>query len=624
MGMGGWCNQAEPRNQSKSRCKAPAAAQAVRRRPPQPATLTLTRIRATLPPVAARALVLGLDGLDLGLVQQFGPEALPNLHSLMSRGVFAALESVQPPATLPNWTTFLTGVDPARHGVFDFTTRKGYQVRFTAGTAREVPTLFTQLDRLGLRCACLSFPATWPPEELEHGVFVSGWDAPVAFEADRSFMWPPSLFDETVERFGAPSFDDVDEFHADAPGWIDRLPDALVRRVARKTDWARWLLDRQDWDVFALYFGESDTASHYLWAHHDPASPRRPASVSTEQRGALQRVYEALDQAVGSLLEAAGGEQSEVTVLSDHGSGGSSDKVLYLNQLLAEHGLLRFRPQRAPGGSGLKEIALRRFPPRLREQLFRLGNAWLPSRLESNVRFGAIDMANTLAFSDELNYFPGIHLNVAGREPRGIVQAGQRRDTILRIRAALLDTRDPWSGKPVFRDLIPREQLFEGPHLDRAPDLMVELYLDDGYSYNLMPSSPQRGASAAPWRQSRSTEHPAAGSPFRKLADHEKPGKKGRSLAGSHRSHGFMALAGPSVRPAGRLDAHIADLSATLLCRLGLSVPTSFMGRVLWEALQDAQRESTLSLPEPTRLEPRTTRNEGLVESRLRALGYIE
>jgi len=574
--------------------------------------------------VAARALVLGLDGLDLGLVQQFGPEALPNLHSLMSRGVFAALESVQPPATLPNWTTFLTGVDPARHGVFDFTTRKGYQVRFTAGTAREVPTLFTQLDRLGLRCACLSFPATWPPEELEHGVFVSGWDAPVAFEADRSFMWPPSLFDETVERFGTPSFDDVDEFHADAPGWIDRLPDALVRRVARKTDWARWLLDRQDWDVFALYFGESDTASHYLWAHHDPASPRRPASVSTEQRGALQRVYEALDQAVGSLLEAAGGEQSEVTVLSDHGSGGSSDKVLYLNQLLAEHGLLRFRPQRAPGGSGLKEIALRRFPPRLREQLFRLGNAWLPSRLESNVRFGAIDMANTLAFSDELNYFPGIHLNVAGREPRGIVQAGQRRDTILRIRAALLDTRDPWSGKLVFRDLIPREQLFEGPHLDRAPDLLVDLHLDDGYSYNLMPSSPQRGASAAPWRQSRSTEHPASGSPFRKLAEHEKLGKKGRSLAGSHRSHGFMALAGPSVRPAGRLDVHIADLSATLLCRLGLSVPTSFMGRVLWEALQDAQRESTLSLPEPTRLEPRTTRNEGLVESRLRALGYIE
>jgi len=567
--------------------------------------------------VAARALVLGLDGFDLGLVQQFGPECLPNLHALMARGVFAALESVQPPATLPNWTTFLTGVDPARHGVFDFTTRKGYRVRFTAGTAREVPTVFRQLDRLGLRCACLSFPATWPPEELEHGIFVSGWDAPVAFEADRSFMWPRSLYDETVQRFGAPTFDDVDEFHADAPGWVDRLPLALEQRVARKTDWARWLLERQDWDVFAVYFGESDTASHYLWAHHDPESPRRPLSVSTEQRRGLQRVYEALDQAVGSLLEAAGGDATEITVLSDHGSGGSSDKVLYLNRLLAQHGLLRFAKQRGRGGARLKEIALRHFPPRLRERLFRFGNAWLPSRLESNVRFGAIDMRNTLAFSDELNYFPGIYLNLAGREPQGTVQPEQKRETILRVRSALLDTRDPWSGKPVFRDLVPREELFEGPHLNRAPDLLLDLQLDNGFSYNLMPSSP-------PPRRSRLTGPQPTSSPFRKLTEHEKLGKKGRSLPGSHRSHGFMTLAGPSVRAAGQLDAHIADMTATLLSRLGLSVPPSFKGRVLWEALCNDRDASAQALPEASPVTSRATRNEGLIESRLRALGYIE
>jgi len=567
--------------------------------------------------MAARALVVGLDGFDLTLVEQFGSEHLPNLHALMARGVFGALESVQPPATLPNWTTFLTGVDPARHGVFDFTTRKGYQVRFTAGTAREVPTVFRQLDQLGLRCACLSFPATWPPEELEHGIFASGWDAPVAFEADRSFMWPPSLYDETVQRFGAPTFDDVDEFHADAPGWVDDLPAALERRVARKTEWARWLLKRQDWDVFAVYFGESDTASHYLWAHHDPESPRRPAGVSVEQRRGLLRVYEALDQSVGSLLEAAGGSESEITVLSDHGSGGSSDKVLYLNRLLAEHGLLRFRTQRGRGGGRLKELALRRFPPRLRERLFRLGNAWLPSRLESHVRFGAIDMRNTVAFSDELNYFPGIYLNMAGREPDGIVRPDQRRETMLRVRAALLDTRDPWSGEPVFREVVPREALFEGPHLDRAPDLLLDLHLDDGYSYNLMPSSP-------PPRQSRSTRPQRTRSPFRKLADHEKLGKKGRSLPGSHRSHGFMALAGPSVQPVGQLDAHIADLTATLLSRLGLSVPPSFKGRVLWETLSDDRGASAQPLPEASSVASRHTQNEGLVESRLRALGYIE
>jgi hypothetical protein len=114
------------------------------------------------------------------------------------------------------------------------------------------------------------------------------------------------------------------------------------------------------------------------------------------------------------------------------------------------------------------------------------------------------------------------------------------------------------------------------------------------------------------------------GPTWRKLADHEKLGKKGRSLPGSHRSHGFMALAGPSVRAAGQVDARIADLSASLLCRLGLLVPSSFMGRVLWEALHDDRDAATQPLPQATPVVPPKTGNRGVVESRLRALGYIE
>jgi hypothetical protein len=85
-----------------------------------------------------------------------------------------------------------------------------------------------------------------------------------------------------------------------------------------------------------------------------------------------------------------------------------------------------------------------------------------------------------------------------------------------------------------------------------------------------------------------------------------------------------MTLAGPSVQPAGEIDAHIADLTATLLSRLGLSVPSSFKGRVLWEALGDARGKEAQPLPDARSIESRATRNEGLVESRLRALGYIE
>ncbi|HEX2676684.1 MAG TPA: alkaline phosphatase family protein, partial [Polyangiales bacterium] len=117
----------------------------------------------------AKHVLIGLDGAGLDLVRAFGAEELPVLHGLCARGECAALRSVLPPATLPNWATALTGVNPGVHGVFDFTTRRGYDVRFTAGSVRETPTIAKQLDAQGLACAMLFFPGTYPPEQLAHG-----------------------------------------------------------------------------------------------------------------------------------------------------------------------------------------------------------------------------------------------------------------------------------------------------------------------------------------------------------------------------------------------------------------------------------------------------------------------
>ena len=569
--------------------------------------------------MAARALVLGLDGFDLGLVQQFGPERLPNLHALMARGVFAALESVQPPATLPNWTTFLTGVDPARHGVFDFTTRKGYRVRFTAGTAREVPTVFRQLDRLGLRCACLSFPATWPPEELEHGIFVSGWDAPVAFEADRSFMWPRSLYDETVQRFGAPTFDDVDEFHADAPGWVDRLA-PCTRAASRAQDrLGSMVVGATGLGRLCCVFRRKRYGVPLPVGASRPGSPRRPASVSAEQRRGLRRVYEALDQAVGSLLEAAGGDETEVTVLSDHGSGGSSDKVLYLNRLLGAARLASVckaaRPGRRPT-EGDRTAALSAAPPR--------------AALSLRQRLAPEPLGVERALRRDRHAKHGRVQRRAELLPRHLSQ--HRRPRTAGHRSTRAEARnDSTSARGIARHARPMERKAGVSGCGSARRALRRAAF--GSRAGSPPRSPPRQrlllqpdaklAPAAAKPRSRGAPTPAS-EPLQKARRHEKLGKKGRSLPGSHRSHGFMTLAGPSVRPAGQLDAHIADLTATLLSRLGLSVPPSFKGRVLWEALRDDRDASAEALPEAGPVTSRATRNEGLIESRLRALGYIE
>jgi predicted AlkP superfamily phosphohydrolase/phosphomutase len=564
----------------------------------------------------ARHLLIGLDGAGLNLVREFGAGLLPNLHACLERGVCAALRSVQPPATLPNWATLLTGDNPGQHGVFDFTTRTGYRVHFTAGSVRATPTLTARLDRAGLRCACLFFPGTFPPERLQHGVFVSGWDSPVAFEADRSFVWPPSAYDAIVSRFGVQRFDDVDEFDADAVGFHDRMPDALCARIARRAELGSWLLRENQFDLFAIYFGESDTASHHLWSLHDPRSPRRPKHVTSEQQAGLLRVYCALDAAVGQLLEAAGGEGVELTIVSDHGSGGASDTVFYLNRALADAGFLKLRPRRwlSSGVARAKDLALTRLPPRVREKLFRGFGAVLPGLVESRARFSAIDMRHTTVFSDELNYFPALHFNQRGREPRGQLAPSDRPRLLRELESFFENLRDPWTGERVVERVWPREALFHGPHVERAPDLLLELSLRSGYSYNLMPSA------SAP---------PNSGA-FRRLEPHEYLGRKGRSLPGSHRPRGLFIGCGPSVAAVGEIDAAMADVSATLLARMSLSHLHPCDGRALEEALRGsrgaASSQPTAAAPEtpPTADLTSGAAAEARVEARLRRLGYIE
>ncbi|MCS6798770.1 MAG: alkaline phosphatase family protein [Myxococcota bacterium] len=530
--------------------------------------------------MTARALIVGLDGAGLDLVRELGPRHTPVLHELMDRGAFAALDTVPPASTLPNWATVLTGLDPGTHGLFDFTIRDGYAVRFVGAAARAAPTVFARLDGAGLACLCAGFPGTWPPERLDRGIVLSGWDSPVAFEANRSFVHPPSLYDDIVARFGAVRFDDVGELEGGGRDWVRRLGPLLVRRVERRSALYEWLIALRAWDVAAVYFGESDTAAHHLWSLHDPRSPRRPADVTAEEQAALAHVYEALDAALGRLLRAAGGERVEVTVVSDHGSGGSSDKVLCVNRVLAEAGLLRWknrsggRSWRSRALEAAREVGLRTPLPRLRERAFRWASARIPSRLESLRRFGAIDFEGTVAFSEEVNYFPAIWLNVRGREPQGIVPASRRRAMALEVAAVLDSVRDPWTGTRVIRAVEPRERLYLGPYVERAPDLLLEMELDGGYTYNLLPSG-------------------GPGPTFERLAPESHLGRKGRSLPGSHRSRGLLVMAGPAVRATGCIDAHVADVMPALLARLGIPVPVALHGSVPWAAVRADRRDPT-------------------------------
>lgn len=554
--------------------------------------------------MSARHLVIGLDGADVDVIDAIGPQRLPTLARLRREGAWSRLRSLPPYATLPNWASFLTGLDPGQHGVFDFTTRLGTKVAFTAGTVREAPTIAARLDALHLSTACLGFPGTWPPERLEHGLFVSGWDSPVAFEADASFVWPPERYRELRSRFGPLIFDEVDEMGAERAGWHAGLADGLVRRIEQRIEMGKALLAERPWALFMIYFGESDTASHHLFAHFDPRSPRHPTLSTQREREGLIEVYVALDRAVGALLEAAG-PNVELTVLSDHGSGGSSDVVVHLNRSLAEAGLLSFRAPQIGGAltSMLRGPLLSALPGKVRDRLFRALGRALPGWLESRSRFSAIDLPNTRVFSDELNYFPALHLNLRGREPHGCVDASERRAIERELDGWARALRDPDTGERIIDEVVPREELYQGPFVDRAPDYVLRLRSAGGYAYNVMPAS-------------------GPGPSIEKLDPRDHLGRKGRSLPGAHRPRGLYVAHGPSVRAGLEVDAGMLDVTATLLHRMGLSPDDLMPGRILRELLVEGDRASQ-ALP-PATLVPRGKGDLALTEARLRALGYIE
>jgi predicted AlkP superfamily phosphohydrolase/phosphomutase len=69
-----------------------------------------------------QVIVLGVDGMDPGFLERHWSD-LPNLASLRDQGGFRRLATTMPPQSPVAWSTFITGLDPAQHGIFDFVHR---------------------------------------------------------------------------------------------------------------------------------------------------------------------------------------------------------------------------------------------------------------------------------------------------------------------------------------------------------------------------------------------------------------------------------------------------------------------------------------------------------------------
>ena len=71
--------------------------------------------------MAKKLIVVGVDGGDFNIIKPWANEGkLPAFKKLMEDGTHGFLKSTYPPVTSPAWPSFMTGKNPAKHGVFGF------------------------------------------------------------------------------------------------------------------------------------------------------------------------------------------------------------------------------------------------------------------------------------------------------------------------------------------------------------------------------------------------------------------------------------------------------------------------------------------------------------------------
>jgi len=151
-----------------------------------------------------RAVILGFDGMDPELADRFMNEGkLPNLAKLREKGTFTKLRTTFPAISPVAWSTFMTGVNPGKHNIYDFLARdtsnylpflssaeiKGpkrhikigkYSIPFgkTEIKAMRKGTPFWHwLGKAGIFSSVIRVPVTFPPEKFS-GVLLSGMCVP--------------------------------------------------------------------------------------------------------------------------------------------------------------------------------------------------------------------------------------------------------------------------------------------------------------------------------------------------------------------------------------------------------------------------------------------------------------
>lgn len=539
--------------------------------------------------LVSRVLIIGLDGATWTLLNPaMAAGYMPRLSALVETGTRGTLLSTIPPITPAAWTTFLTGKGPGKHGIIDFVryNARDHRLAFNSTQAVGEKSLWTILSEQGLHVGSIQVPMTYPPYPV-NGFLISGFETP---GLESEFCYPPTLKPgllAAVPDYGYKS--DWHKSHGDDDATFEKNMAFVGHSFLQMADVLKHCTAEHPWDAAMVVLKMVDNASHKAWAQLDPLTADRwPA-----RKDVCARMWRQLDGAIGLMIDMARARdpQTAILMMSDHGHG-SLDARVYANRLLERGGFLK------------QKSLLSRWSAHLSDQLSR----WTLEKgrfnkdpMEKLARELPVDWPRTPACVMHAEIDGFLYLNVKGRQPPEVACVEPQDYDRVReeVRDYLLRCKDEL-GQPIFVAVHRTEELYgcDKSRLGELPDLILV---------------------------------PQPGSVVVRKVRGGRMIRRGGALqwGGTHRPEGVFVANGPAIRKGGQLDAHISDLTPTVLGLLGLGVPQDMTGKFL-TALFDRPVtpkyvDESAPASRPQEAQPVFTPEEEVVlHQRLSDLGYLE
>jgi len=470
-----------------------------------------------------KLIVLGLDAASPALIHRWaGAGKLPAIRSLMGRGISGDVAGVEGLFVGSTWPSFYTGLHPARHGIYRIEQLESGTYDFYRPF--ELPdgiggTPFWRLaSDAGRRVAVLDVPLSRIEPGL-NGIQTVEWGSHDAVFGFRTF--PREFASEVVSKVGAyPLPSDCNAARTTA-GDFEGFISGLEHAVRKKSDLTSWVLERDEWDLVVQVFTEAHCAGHQCWHIHDPLHPAHDPHLLSTLGDPLERVYRAIDSAVASILTRVG--DARVLLFSAHGMSHFRGANFLLPKILRRLGALAGKPADTAGAGSFPSDSAESAHGASRMPSAEVEGTPLPSpanrRRQEGARSGSIraDVDRSRCFPIPNGYpVSGIRLNLAGREPRGVLEPGAEADRFcLELTRQLLAITDERTGGPLISRVLRTQELYDGPRGDALPDLLVEwndtptgtLAHGNGRGAMVRATSPELGTVEGTNRWSRTGEH---------------------------------------------------------------------------------------------------------------------